>query len=49
LKPYVDGANYVKKDGGHCADHKWEETPEPYENKEVRSLVGNRKKWEESI
>ena len=47
--PYVDAINGVQKDGDHCADHKWEETLEAHENKEVRSLVGNRKKWVESI
>jgi hypothetical protein len=47
--PYVDAINGVQKDGGRCVDHKWEETLEAHENKEVRSLEGYRKKWEESI
>ena len=46
---YVAAINGVKKDGGRCVDHKWEETLAGHENKEVGSLVGNRKKWEESI
>ena len=38
--PYVAAINGVKKDGARCVDHKWEETPEAHENKEVGSLVG---------